>query len=166
MSLLRCLPRRFIPAPAGNTGREAGAPPHMPVHPRACGEHSCGLLLHGPQVGSSPRLRGTLQIFLYQKDQGRFIPAPAGNTRERFALRGQSPVHPRACGEHNGESIWAWFEGGSSPRLRGTQPNVASLPAYLRFIPALRGTLKVLFVRLVVSRFIPAPAGNTSSPHP
>jgi len=52
------------------------------------------------------------------------------------------PVHPRACGERSIKVMtWVW-DGGSSPRLRGTR--VGSL---LAFAP---------------DRFIPAPAGNAA----
>ena len=50
---------RFIPAPAGNMRYKSMSSWHIPVHPRACGEHlyrqSARIGLHG----SSPRLRGT-----------------------------------------------------------------------------------------------------------
>jgi len=51
------------------------------------------------------------------------------------------PVHPRACGEHQRLASDLLASLGSSPRLRGTQ------------ILKMGGT--------GISRFIPAPAGNT-----
>jgi hypothetical protein len=51
------------------------------------------------------------------------------------------PVHPRACGEHITIPFPLGADFGSSPRLRGT-----------RFFS---------FFSFRVSRFIPAPAGNT-----
>ena len=57
--------------------------------------------------------------------------------------RGQkSPVHPRACGEHEFRAAEGLLGGGSSPRLRGTHGRLWG--------PGRRG------------RFIPAPAGNTT----
>ncbi len=53
--------RRFIPAPAGNTGRFQFQHSGMPVHPRACGEHANRPWASPWSAGSSPRLRGTLQ---------------------------------------------------------------------------------------------------------
>ena len=79
--------RRFIPAPAGNTLRRRIIPNHHAVHPRACGEH----LARGERVpisaGSSPRLRGTRLLCACVGNEGRFIPAPAGNTCPLFVLR-------------------------------------------------------------------------------
>ena len=71
----------------------------------------------------------------------RFIPAPAGNSSDNPGAAIASPVHPRACGEqHFHKSHWP-ASNGSSPRLRGTAQ--ASVPAYY------------------MTRFIPAPAGNS-----
>ena len=113
-------------------------------------------------------------------DDGRFIPAPAGNTLStRVAQRGQT-VHPRACGEHAlppivspliavhpracGEHLASCnmsASPGSSPRLRGTLLShdcVGDRAVHPRacgehWQRQPRGSLR---------RFIPAPAGNTS----
>ena len=179
-----CPRRRFIPAPAGNTPCHQAAPRTTTVHPRACGEHTNTAQSRSVNAGSSPRLRGTPRLRVPQPRDGRFIPAPAGNTlcttnREqawtvpsprlrgthggggecrasrrfipapagntdpsRLALQAD-PVHPRACGEHGRRGCSAGAPGGSSPRLRGTHD-----------IP---------FAAIPASRFIPAPAGNTST---
>ena len=73
----------------------------------------------------------------------RFIPAPAGNTTGAQDGSGNRPVHPRARGEHGFGGSLATGVSGSSPRPRGT-----------RF----RGV-----TRNGGLRFIPAPAGNTST---
>ncbi len=91
--------------------------------------------------GSSPRLRGTLGASMWQNCFGRFIPAPAGNTRPNLSILSPPTVHPRACGEHIAVIANLASACGSSPRLRGT----------LRHHRI--GSLKL--------RFIPAPAGNT-----
>ena len=92
--------KRFIPARAGNTRADEVRVLLEAVHPRACGEHMpVGVQLQ-PDIGSSPRVRGTQ---LWQQ-QGvcyrRFIPARAGNTWQPDAGRVSKTVHPRACGEH------------------------------------------------------------------
>ena len=56
----RALPRvRFIPTHVGNTGSAASLPPSLPVHPHACGEHSCVPANASDFSGSSPRMWGT-----------------------------------------------------------------------------------------------------------
>ena len=54
------VPRRFIPARAGNTDHAAAGPPGVPVHPRTCGEHSASPGSFPVAAGSSPHVRGTL----------------------------------------------------------------------------------------------------------
>ena len=48
-------------------------------------------------------------------------------------------VHPRACGERQRSLRYAWWRGGSSPRLRGTQYNSETGACDPRFIPAPAG---------------------------
>ena len=134
---------RFIPAPAGNTVGHVHRHRLHAVHPRACGEHCRCPVAAGSCNGSSPRLRGTPGPFRRRGAGHRFIPAPAGNTPRRYTGAQPSAVHPRACGEHLEKVERMQFKAGSSPRLRGTRP----------LKPCIVGN----------QRFIPAPAGNTSS---
>ena len=72
---------RFIPASAGNAGPWMGHRTGRSVHPRECGErpyHAAGAVV---DVGSSPRVRGTLHAPQPQPSTPRFIPASAGNAR-------------------------------------------------------------------------------------
>ena len=113
-------PRRFIPAPAGNTVAPRGCARPIPVHPRACGEHTTDSRMQTSINGSSPRLRGTLQVRASDFLACRFIPAPAGNTRSPIGQHSITAVHPRACGEHAPIGTGSDPPTGSSPRLRGT----------------------------------------------
>ena len=54
-----CAPAGIIPALAGNIVSACLASLPRWDHPRACGEHRCGMYLINGVVGSSPRLRGT-----------------------------------------------------------------------------------------------------------
>ncbi len=137
---------RFIPAPAGNTLSNWSYSQSPSVHPRACGEHNAMQCTVPSVFGSSPRLRGTRTMYTRLCWYRRFIPAPAGNTTVcglRYIL---TPVHPRACGEHDCCLRHSVYASGSSPRLRGTHHHVACV--------------------LLCLRFIPAPAGNTSAQLP
>ena len=116
----------------------------LPVHPRVCGEHRRLITARLVMVGSSPRLRGTLIFVVLFRILERFIPAFAGNIL--YGARRPYPraVHPRVCGEHVRTQKASVISIGSSPRLRGT--------SHPRVRPA------------AVERFIPAFAGNISSP--
>ena len=135
---------RFIPAPAGNTRKNWCTTGSDSVHPRACGEHKQTLSMPLYNVGSSPRLRGTPGRTGALPAPIRFIPAPAGNTNRRSRCRSTTSVHPRACGEHIDLDAAEPADNGSSPRLRGTHQQLPQ--------------------RRVLHRFIPAPAGNTTTP--
>ena len=76
----------------------------------------------------------------------RFIPAGAGNTYQRYQPRFQFPVYPRWRGEHNLFSQVTSSPDGLSPLARGTR--------YLNQ------------VLLILTRFIPAGAGNTKHERP
>ena len=136
-------PDRFIPAPAGNSRLSARSCAVRSVHPRACGEQGEVMRFHVFLSGSSPRLRGTVDPHGRELGRHRFIPAPAGNRLSRRGPHASRSVHPRACGEQL--TIQAVFRSsfGSSPRLRGTDNPIP--------------------FKLDSVRFIPAPAGNSSS---
>ena len=53
-------------------------------------------------------------------DKLRFIPACAGNRYGERRVRVTLPVHPRVCGEQEGQYRHAGPSDGSSPRVRGT----------------------------------------------
>ena len=77
----------------------------------------------------------------------RFIPAPAGNTRHRRPLVPSTTVHPRACGEHEARVTLASSARGSSPRLRGTQWCARRRHPRRRFIPAPAGNTQRIAIR-------------------
>ena len=154
-TLAQLVPRRFIPARAGNTGCAwSPARPHA-VHPRAGGEHSGSGVPGGWGRGSSPRGRGTLVSLADIGSQTRFIPARAGNTGQIDAFPLPSPVHPRAGGEHSCAAACSAASCGSSPRGRGTRYLMTAWHGSPRFIPARAGNT------------CPAPSpGEPTSVHP
>ena len=58
--------------------------------------------------------------FGIERDNRRFIPAPAGNTPAPTSTTALSPVHPRSRGEHEWWPANPAVESGSSPLPRGT----------------------------------------------
>ena len=98
--LIRQYPHRFIPAGAGNTAFWFPQYLFHSVYPRWRGEH--GSCTPSPAVrgGLSPLARGTLTNRVATVEDGRFIPAGAGNTDTRKLTIDEPPVYPRWRGEH------------------------------------------------------------------
>ena len=131
--------RRFIPACAGNTRNSSRSASCSSVHPRVCGEHvkiQCDVFI---RIGSSPRVRGTLDCTHHQFFRWRFIPACAGNTPCIDTTKKILAVHPRVCGEHLTVRTTNFSDGGSSPRVRGTLHVSTRRKRFWRFIPACAG---------------------------
>ena len=114
-------------------------PLHRPDHPRACGANRIWTVSLYVSCGSSPRVRGKLQMVERMFEVGRIIPARAGQTTAGLTARNTGTDHPRACGANN-LSIWTpWPATGSSPRVRGKQRDVGQVAANHRIIPARAG---------------------------
>ena len=114
------VPGRFIPACAGNASMDRTNWPVSPVHPRMCGERTYGVSLMAARNGSSPHVRGTLSRLPEETDEGRFIPACAGNARRACGRAWPQAVHPRMCGERIVAAADDPVAPGSSPHVRGT----------------------------------------------
>ena len=69
----------------------------------------------------------------------RFIPACAGNRADGTVDEWERPVHPRVCGEQVRRWHYMRVDGGSSPRVRGTERLIVGEPLRGRFIPACAG---------------------------
>ena len=93
--------------------------------------------------GLSPLARGTRNDISINNYNNRFIPAGAGNTKRRFFSLITPAVYPRWRGEHMVVDFFPAGFCGLSPLARGTHP--------------------VVRVGRMLSRFIPAGAGNTAT---
>ena len=134
---------RFIPACAGNSYQRTCKVQDRPVHPRVCGEQALSDKPGTFYSGSSPRVRGTGVLRRIGKISKRFIPACAGNSPLFLLFKLRKPVHPRVCGEQLEPTTMHFVCDGSSPRVRGTA--------------------KPECLKCLLSRFIPACAGNSAS---
>ena len=90
----------IIPACAGSTLTLAVSRSRARDHPRMCGEHCQCCLVASADVGSSPHVRGALQLVLAVVGVHGIIPACAGSTSADFGQGGHHGDHPRMCGEH------------------------------------------------------------------
>ena len=92
---------RFIPAWAGNAASAPCCAHLRPVHPRVGGERRAAIQVVRPNLGSSPRGRGTQPRRQPPPSADRFIPAWAGNAPTGCCAGRTRPVHPRVGGERN-----------------------------------------------------------------
>ena len=111
----------IIPAYAGNTSRTTRTAHGSRDHPRVCGEHIGKTFTVGTAMGSSPRMRGTLDGHWGDARAAGIIPAYAGNTALSAGVVGGVGDHPRVCGEHARRVMALTPAEGSSPRMRGTR---------------------------------------------
>ena len=133
------LPRRIIPAWAGNTPVAVAAVFSHTDHPRVGGEHNDHNSLIQNNAGSSPRGRGTPPSRTRCPAPRRIIPAWAGNTRiVPFGSLARTD-HPRVGGEHADARYHHFADIGSSPRGRGTRLVYGQHPQQPRIIPAWAG---------------------------
>ena len=159
----RVLADRFIPAGAGNTAPQPRSRPRSAVHPRWRGEH---LMTHQRPLdagGSSPLARGTPTADDAHDAEGRFIPAGAGNTNSDPSRLIDPPVHPRWRGEHDLAHADVALIDGSSPLARGTLVRRRAARGHLRFIPAGAGNTTTPASRTARSPVHPRWRGEHSS---
>ena len=130
---------RFIPACAGNSLASATLSTARTVHPRVCGELISLRYSTKLKRGSSPRVRGTRDIYNCKPALVRFIPACAGNSSRLSGIHHPRAVHPRVCGELVRVIVPLSGNVGSSPRVRGTPDQRSRRGAPVRFIPACAG---------------------------
>ena len=89
--------------------------------------------------GSSPLARGTRVRDTTNYDDGRFIPACAGNSEKQKPSPDALPVHPRLRGELFSTQKAERFIHGSPPLARGTHSPSIGRAFVCRFIPAYAG---------------------------
>ena len=109
----------LIPACAGKTIRLCSQPWDAWAHPRVCGENSPHPAFMYPRLGSSPRVRGKLDVPLQ--------------------LTGDALAHPRVCGENAYTPSEETGTCGSSPRVRGKHSGDQHTPTSHGLIPACAG---------------------------
>ena len=130
---------RSIPACAGNPGRGHLRARQWRVHPRVCGEPDRRAGGPEPELGPSPRVRGTPCGIEHQLVTLRSIPACAGNPSPYRPAGGPAGVHPRVCGEPQRTPPMVRRLRGPSPRVRGTPSSQCGPSISPGSIPACAG---------------------------
>jgi len=129
----------ITPAYAGNTVSIHAFCQSIKDHPRVCGEHLLIFSFIFSNLGSPPRMRGTLRSFLALFRSDRITPAYAGNTNKSDYIMAWEQDHPRVCGEHRIMAKANKNHRGSPPRMRGTHGGTIAMAALLRITPAYAG---------------------------
>ena len=129
----------LIPACAGKTTFRWPGRRSRRAHPRVCGENLRLIAGTGPQMGSSPRVRGKLVLAALGDENHRLIPACAGKTSSLRGTMTATWAHPRVCGENTYNLPNYVGELGSSPRVRGKRVSPPGPLRGPRLIPACAG---------------------------
>ena len=134
---------RIIPALAGNTDLLMPASKALTDHPRSRGEYEEVYDYKVSDYGSSPLSRGIRAERLQRLESPGIIPALAGNTSslERWAATRRD--HPRSRGEYYLITPGPKPPKGSSPLSRGIPANGLHDNILSRIIPALAGNTKI-----------------------
>ena len=90
---------RIIPAGAGKSRRDPRIDERARDHPRGCGEKERVAVLEAKCQGSSPRVRGKVDLLGRVLRVHRIIPAGAGKRSQTSNTMLQTRDHPRGCGE-------------------------------------------------------------------
>ena len=110
----------IIPAHAGLTSCQSHKYSSSRDHPRACGAHTATAIMRLDKSGSSPRMRGSLDVERQARIPHGIIPAHAGLTQWNSQICRLERDHPRACGAHRCFQCYLCLIQGSSPRMRGS----------------------------------------------
>ena len=132
----------IIPAGAGLTWTAIRGAACAKDHPRGCGAHLCRTTRLSSAAGSSPRVRGSLAKENYRLVVGGIIPAGAGLTSLISDSRSLTWDHPRGCGAHRPHHLFKHRKRGSSPRVRGSLPDLKDALVMDGIIPAGAGLTK------------------------
>ena len=133
------VPRRSIPACAGEPASIVPFPFRNGVYPRVCGGTVAVRDKPDPTQGLSPRVRGNLQGPEGQAGDGGSIPACAGEPPSGTRCSLLSGVYPRVCGGTLMHRTLPTVGGGLSPRVRGNPPARTPRLYAHRSIPACAG---------------------------
>ena len=136
---------RITPAHAGNSCRRVKLCSCNRDHPRACGEQLLDNINTAYDVGSPPRMRGTVNLYLEELLPSGITPAHAGNREQSQQIAIGSKDHPRACGEQHPIELKTVATSGSPPRMRGTVILLNRSMLYLRITPAHAGNRSIYF---------------------
>ena len=154
----------LIPAHAGKTFRRQPRSQSTAAHPRSRGENRTRSRIRRRRWGSSPLTRGKQELRRWIRRYGGLIPAHAGKTLPRRALRARCRAHPRSRGENISGLFIDAAAKGSSPLTRGKQASARHSNGAGGLIPAHAGKTMATSFAHVESEAHPRSRGENSAP--
>ena len=139
VSVLVIVPRRSIPACAGEPQEFAAVEVSKTVYPRVCGGTEGSITIRRISHGLSPRVRGNPVRSVIRLAGQRSIPACAGEPGIRGVVEHFAKVYPRVCGGTGDGHSSLRVVVGLSPRVRGNLFETLNFLAPERSIPACAG---------------------------
>ena len=133
------IPRRSIPACAGEPCQRKDSAAAAGVYPRLCGGTSARMIRRGRRGGLSPPVRGNPNPALSFSAGVGSIPACAGEPHGGRLYRVGAGVYPRLCGGTAARGAGLHRRGGLSPPVRGNPLWAAARDESLGSIPACAG---------------------------
>ena len=157
------MPRRSIPACAGEPTDAYAVVGQKWVYPRVCGGTTESRSSGAGRQGLSPRVRGNPPAAGHRTGGERSIPACAGEPRITRTGRRPRGVYPRVCGGTPPCHASSSRASGLSPRVRGNPVTADTIPVIPGSIPACAGEPAELAGLPVYRRVYPRVCGGTSA---
>ena len=136
--------QRIIPARAGFTRQGSPGRCRIQDHPRSRGVYATRTERNTVPRGSSPLARGLLPSGWIAAHRSGIIPARAGFTPTRGAVRGRTADHPRSRGVYDAVEGGPALVLGSSPLARGLLGRRHAVERLEGIIPARAGFTRLL----------------------
>ncbi len=129
----------ITPACAGKSLKGIRPPSKNQDHPRVCGEKPFSVPGTLFPSGSPPRVRGKAVEYVKNKVSEGITPACAGKRTTSRIWCSMAQDHPRVCGEKKAAVTTLFWTGGSPPRVRGKDRDIARSRHAVGITPACAG---------------------------
>ena len=156
------LPRRSIPACAGEAAERHHRGGKPGVYPRVCGGSWDAMTDERRAEGLSPRVRGKPIHQPPVQPPSRSIPACAGEAAPHARRPIPARVYPRVCGGSNRCHAYDYAYVGLSPRVRGKPPLASGDNNIVGSIPACAGEARASPIDQPPARVYPRVCGGSS----
>ena len=131
---------RIIPTRVGTSDFYSSFNSSLQDHPHACGDKVVLYVVVSVKLGSSPRVWGQAQLFIFPVKPPGIIPTRVGTRMLHDQFAEYYEDHPHACGDKLSPTFIVCSEKGSSPRVWGQAVSNSNTYSICRIIPTRVGT--------------------------